>query len=85
MRTLQIENAEIESFIENRYGQDTQSLWQDFAIFVKVSLNDNYPSISAAEAKRRVENALKEIDDGTATMLTQEAYDKEMNAFMDKL
>jgi len=85
MRTLQIENHEIESFIENRYGQDTQSLWQDFATFVKVSLNDNYPSISSAEAKRRVENALKEIDDGTATMLTQEAYDKEMNAFMDKL
>jgi 5,10-methylenetetrahydrofolate reductase len=85
MRTLQIENHEIESFIEKHYGQDTQSLWQDFATFVKVSLNDNYPGISASQAKRRVKNALKEIDGGTATMLTQEAYDKEMNAFMDKL
>ena len=85
MRTLQIENHEIESFIEHRYGQDTQSLWQDFATFVEASLNDNYPSISASEAKSRVESALREIDDGTATMLTQEAYDKEMDAFMDKL
>jgi len=85
MLTLQIQNKEIENFIDKRYGTDTQSLWQDFSAFVKVSLADNYPSIDADEAKRRVEKALKEIEDGTATMLSQEAYDKEMQTFMKSL
>jgi len=85
MRTLHIENHEIENFIEKRYGQDTQSLWQDFSTFVKVSLSDNYSSITSKEAKRRVESAIKEIDDGKATMLIQETYDKEMKTFMDSL
>jgi hypothetical protein len=85
MRTLQIQNQEIENFIDNRYGKDTQSLWQDFSAFVKVSLSDNYPSITTEEAKMRVEIALSEIDSGKATMLTQEAYDTEMKTFMDSL
>ena len=82
---LQIENKEIEDFIDKRYGTDTQSLWQDFATFVKVSLTDDYPSIDTDEAKRRVEKALKELEDGTATMLSQEAYDEDMQAFMKSL
>ena len=85
MLALQIENKEIENFIDKRYGTDTQSLWQDFSAFVKVSLTDDYPSIDADEAKRRVEKALKEIEDGTATMLSQEAYDEEMQTFMKSL
>ncbi len=85
MLTLQIQNHEIENFIDMRYGADTQSLWQDFAAFVKVSLTDNYPSIDANEAKRRVDKALKEIEEGTATMISQEAYDKEMQIFMKSL
>ena len=85
MLALQIENKEIENFIDKRYGTDTQSLWQDFSAFVKVSLTDDYPSIDANEAKRRVEKALKELEDGTATMLSQEAYDEEMQVFMKSL
>ena len=85
MLTLQIQNKEIENFIDKRYGTDTQSLWQDFSAFVKVSLTDNYPSIDANEAKRRVEKAIQEIDDDTVTMVSQEAYDKEMQTFMKSL
>ncbi|MEA3490500.1 MAG: hypothetical protein U9R27_01225 [Campylobacterota bacterium] len=85
MMTLQIENSEMENFIEKRYGTDTHSLLQDFETFVKVSLSDNYPTITAQEAKSRVEYALKKIDKGQAQMLSQEAYDKEMKLFMDSL
>ncbi len=67
--TLQIQTLEIENFIDKCYGVDEQSLWQDFTAFVKVSLNDGYPSISADEAKKRVSKALDELEDGAATML----------------
>ena len=85
MLTLQIDNPEIEHFIKKRYDIDTQSLLQDFAAFVKVSMSDGYPAISADEAKRRVAKALREIEDGTAVMLSQEAYDQEMQQFMQSL
>jgi len=85
MKTLQLDNQEIEKFISQRYGSDTQSLWQDFATFVKVSLTDGYPGISKQEAKQRVAKALEEVEQGTATMLSQDEYDKEMNAFMKTL
>jgi len=85
MITLQIDNREVENFIKQHYDQDTQSLWRDFTAFMKTSLDDKYPAISQKEAKRRVANALKEIDNGSATMLTQEAYDQEMKTFMDSL
>ncbi len=85
MKTLQINNSEIENFISNRYGNDTQSLWQDFAAFVKVSLTDGYPAISKDEAKQRVAKAIAEVEADTTKMLSQEEYDKEMNAFMKSL
>ena len=85
MKTIQIDSQEIENFISERYGNDTQSLWQDFATFVKVSLTDGYPAISKKEAKQRVAKAIAEVEQGTATMLSQEEYDKEMNAFMKTL
>ncbi len=85
MKTLQIENQEIEKFISQHYGNDTQSLWQDFATFVKVSLTDGYASISKEEAKKRVAKAIDEVENGTATMLSQEEYDKDMNVFMKSL
>ncbi len=85
MLTLKIDNPEIEHFIKKRYDIDTQSLLQDFAAFVKVSMSDGYPAISTDEAKRRVAKALQEIEEGTAVMLSQEAYDKEMKQFMQSL
>jgi len=85
MKTIQIDSQEIEKFISQRYGNDTQSLWQDFATFVKVSLTDGYPDISKQEAKERVAKAITEVEQGTATMLSQEEYDQEMSAFMKTL
>ena len=85
MKTLQIENKEIETFINNRYGNDMQSLWQDFSSFVKLSLSDGYPDISKEEAKQRVAKAIEEIELGRADMLTQEEYDKEINMFIKAL
>ena len=85
MKTLQIENTEIEIFIANRYGNDMQSLWQDFSSFVKVSLSDGYDTVTKQEAKERVAQAIEEIESGDADMLSQEEYDKEMHAFMKAL
>ena len=85
MKTLQIENTEIETFIANRYGNDMQSLWQDFSSFVKVSLNDGYDTVTKEEAKQRVAQAIEEIESGDADMLSQEEYDEEMNVFMKAL
>jgi len=85
MLTLKIDNSELESFIKEYYGYDIQDFLKDFTTFVKTSLSDNYPSITSSEAKRRVANAIKEIDEGKAVMLTQEAYNKEMKEFIDSL
>jgi len=85
MMTLEVQNKEIERFIDNRYGNDMQSLWQDFSSFVKVSLSDDYASISKEEAKIRVAKAIEEVELGNADMLSQEEYDIEMNAFMKTL
>ena len=85
MMTLQIDNREVENFIQQHYRHDTQSLWQDFTAFVKTSLSDTYPAITAEEAKKRVAKAIEEVDDGRAAMLTQEAYDQEMRIFMDSI
>jgi len=85
MLTLQIENQEIEHFVDRYYGEDTQSLWRDFVAFVRVSSKDGYPAISAEEARTRVEQALRDIDDGQAEMLSAERYEQEMAQFMDRL
>jgi len=85
MKTLQIENQEMEEFISKRYGSDMQSLWQDFATFVKVSLTDAYPAISKEEARKRVARAIEEVEQGKAEMLTQKEYEADMNEFMKNL
>ena len=85
MKTLQIENQEMEEFISKRYGSDMQSLWQDFATFVKVSLTDTYPNISKQEAQKRVSEAINMMEEGKAEMLSSKEYEREMNEFMKHL
>jgi hypothetical protein len=85
MKTLHIENQEMEEFISKRYGSDMQSLWKDFATFVKVSLTDSYPSISKQEAKQRVAKAIEEVEQGKAEMLSPQEYETEINEFMKHL
>lgn len=85
MQTIQINNPEVESFIASRYGNDTQSLVNDFIKFVKLSLDDGYPAITKEEAKKRVAKALQDIKSGEAVLLSKKEYDKEIDEFMKTL
>jgi hypothetical protein len=85
MQTIQINNPDIENFILSEYGDDTESLLSDFVKFVKLSLNDGYPAISKDEAKKRVVQAVKEVKNGEAILLSQEEYDADMNEFIKSL
>ena len=85
MQTIQINNPEIESFLSSEYGNDTQSLLNDFVKFVKLSLDDGYPTISKEEATLRVAQAIEEVKNGSAKLLTQDEYDEDMNEFMKSL
>jgi hypothetical protein len=85
MQTIQIDNPEIENFISSKYGSDTQSLLKDFVSFVKLSLDDGYPSLSNEEAKKRVSQAIDEVKNGSAKLLNQAEYDEDMNEFMKSL
>jgi hypothetical protein len=85
MQTIQINNPEIEKFLSSEYGNDTQSLLSDFVKFVKLSLDDGYPSISKDEANKRVAQAVKEVKNGSAVLIGQEEYDNDMNEFMKSL
>ncbi len=85
MQTIQINNPEIENFISSQYGSDTQGLLNDFVKFIKLSLDDGYPSISKDEAKRRVAQAVEEVKNGKAVLLTQKEYDDDMNEFIKSL
>ncbi|MBW6488329.1 hypothetical protein [Sulfurimonas sp.] len=85
MQTIQINNPEVESFIASRYGNDTQSLVNDFIKFVKLSLDDGYPAITKEEAKKRVAKSLQDIKSDEAVLLSQKEYDKEIDEFMKTL
>jgi len=85
MQTIQINNPEIEKFISSQYGEDTQTLLKDFVEFMKLSLDDGYPALTAEEASKRVAQAVKEVKNGTANLLSQDEYDKDMNEFMKSL
>ena len=85
MQTIQINNPEIENFLTANYGNDTQSLLNDFVRFVKLSLDDGYPIISQGEVKNRITKAVSEVKSDQAVLLTQEQYDKEMNDFLRTL
>ena len=85
MRTIQINNPEIESFISTEYGNDTQSLLSDFVKFIKLSVDDGYPTISKDEANRRVAQAVSDVKSGSAVLLNQEEYDKDMDEFLKSL
>jgi len=41
MQTIQIDNAELESFIFAKYGNDKNSLVNDFVTFIKTELISN--------------------------------------------
>ena len=85
MQTIQINNPEIESFISTKYGDDMQSLLSDFVKFVRLSLDDGCPTISKDEAKQRVAQAVADVKNGSAVLLSKEEYDEDMNEFLKSL
>ncbi len=85
MQTIQINNPEIENFLTSNYGNDTQSLLNDFVNFVRLSIDDGYPTISKDEAKKRITKAVEEVKSGDAVLLTQDEYDEDMNEFLKRL
>lgn len=85
MQTIQINNPEIEKFISSKYGNDTQTLLNDFVNFMKLSLNDGYPSLCASEARKKVAQAVAEVKNGSVKLLNQDEYDEDMNEFMKSL
>ncbi len=85
MQTIEINNPEIENFLSSQYGNDTQSLLNDFVKFIKLSKDDGYPLISKEEVKRRVTQAVYEVENGEAVLLNQKDYDKEINEFLKSL
>lgn len=79
MQTIDIDNPEIESFITSKYGDDTQSLLDDFMKFMKLSLDDGYPVITKEDEKKEVAQAVEEVNSATEKLLGQSEYDDEMH------
>jgi len=48
-------------------------------------LDDGYPAITTEEARKRVAKAVEDIQNGSAILLTQEEYDKDMDKFLKSL
>ena len=85
MQTIQINNPEIENFLTSNYGNDTQSLLNDFVKFVKLSIDDGYRAISKEEVRERITKAVDEVKSAEAVLLTQDEYDEDMNQFLKRL
>ena len=82
MQTIKIE---IEDHIYKKVVDSGVNLQERFKEMIYDFLDDGYPAITTEEAKRRVANAVKDVRDGSATLLTQEEYDKDMDSFLKSL
>jgi uncharacterized membrane-anchored protein YitT (DUF2179 family) len=85
MITLQINNPDIENFIKSNYGVDKYKLISDFVSFIKNRFDSDRFSITSHEAKQRVEKAMQELENGSAIMLLEDEYNKEMQEFISTL
>ena len=65
MQTIQIDNAELESFISLQYGTDKATLVNDFVKFVKTELivNDVKKGFDEIEASKQGKNKLTSAKD----------------------
>ena len=65
MQTIQIDNAEIESFIQSQYGNDKVSLINDFISFVKTELvvNDLKKGFDEVTSFQKNKNSLLNAKD----------------------
>ena len=65
MQTIQIDNAELESFISVQYGNDKTGLIEDFVRFVKTELivNDIKKGFDEVELYKKGELELQDASD----------------------
>ncbi len=82
MQTIKIE---LEDHIYKRAIDSGVNLQEKFKEMIYDVLDDGYPAITTEEAKRRVAKAVKDVRDGSAILLTQEEYDKDMDKFLKSL
>ena len=82
MQTIKIE---LEDHIYKKVVDSGVNLQERFKEMIYDFLDDGYPAITTKEAKRRVANAVKDVRDGSATLLTQEEYDKDIDRFLKSL
>ncbi len=82
MQTIKIE---IEDHIYKKVVDSGVNLQERFKEMIYDFLDDGYPAITTEEAKRRVAKAVKDVRNGSATLLTQEEYDKDMDSFLKSL
>ena len=82
MQTIKIE---LEDHIYKKVVDSGVNLQERFKEMIYDFLDDGYPAITTEEAKRRVAKAVKDVRNGSATLLTQEEYDKDMDSFLKSL
>ena len=82
MQTIKIK---IDDYIYKKAVESGVNLQEKFKEMVYDFLDDGYPAITFEEAKERVAKAVKDINDDSAVLLTQEEYDKDMDNFLKSL
>jgi len=82
MQTIKIE---LEDHIYKIVIDSGVNLQEKFKEMIYDFLDDGYPAITTEEARKRVAKAVKDVRDGSAILLTQEEYDKDMDKFLKSL
>ncbi len=82
MQTIKIE---LEDHIYKKVIDSGVNIQEKFKEMIYDFLDDGYPAITVEEAKKRVAKAVKDVRDGSAILLTQEEYDKDMDKFLKSL
>ena len=82
MQTIKIE---LEDHIYKRVIDSGVNLQEKFKEMIYDFLDDGYPAITTEEARKRVAKAVKDVRGGSAILLTQEEYDKDMDKFLKSL
>ncbi|MDQ7043712.1 MAG: hypothetical protein Q9M40_12645 [Sulfurimonas sp.] len=72
MQTIQIDNAELESFISSQYGNDKNSLVSDFVKFVKTELVIN-------DIKKGF-NEIEQFQNGESELINARAFLNELKS-----
>lgn len=78
MHTIQLQLQDDVYEDMKKHNINIQEKFKEFLFNV---MDDGYPSISTAEAKKRIATASDEYYKGTGTYLNEDEYEKEMREF----